>query len=184
MVTIATYNYEFDKMVEKAIIFLVQNFVSTGRNPKPVILHSIRTGLFLYKDNYSQDVVVAALLHDLLEDTDVKAGDIEKEFGVEVRKLVSANTINIEINNKYERDIDMLNRCKDAGKWALLIKAADIYDNSDYLILLKDEEQLLRILRRTKLFLELSINELVDEPLYGLLKQRYEEIVKSSGIDP
>ena len=57
----ATENPTYDKMVEKAIAFLVYAFTSTGHNPKPVILHSIRTGLCLYHQNYAQDVVVAAI---------------------------------------------------------------------------------------------------------------------------
>jgi hypothetical protein len=179
-----SHSFEFDKLVEKAIIYLVQSFVGTGRNPKPVILHSIRMGVYLYKNNYHQNVVVAAILHDLLEDTDTKVEDIEKEFGKEVGNLVSANTFNVSIINKYERDIEMLNRCKDAGKWSLLIKAIDILDNSDYFILSKDEEQSHRLLRKMDLFLEMSTGELGKEPVWNLLRQRYEELRISSGINP
>ena len=70
----ATENHTYDRIVEKAISFLVYAFTTTGHNPKPVILHSIRTGLYLYHQNHAQDVVVAAILHDLIEDTDVKIG--------------------------------------------------------------------------------------------------------------
>jgi len=83
----------FDKMVEKAIVYLVQSFTTSGHNPKPVVLHSIRTGLYLYHQNYSQNVIVAAILHDLIEDTNVKSQDIEKEFGSEVAQLVICGRI-------------------------------------------------------------------------------------------
>jgi (p)ppGpp synthase/HD superfamily hydrolase len=184
MIISKPHSYEFDKLIEKAIIYLVQSFVGTGRNPKPVILHSIRMGVYLYKNNYHQNVVVAAILHDLLEDTDTKVEDIEKEFGKEVGNLVSANTFNVSIINKFERDIEMLNRCKDAGKWSLLIKAIDILDNSDYFILSKEEEQSHRLLRKMKLFLEMSTGELGKEPVWSLLRHRYEELRISSGINP
>jgi (p)ppGpp synthase/HD superfamily hydrolase len=180
----ATQNPAYDKMVEKAITYLVRTFVSTGHNPKPVILHSIRTGLYLYHQNYSQDVVVAAILHDLIEDTNIKVEDIEMEFGSEVAQLVTANSFNTAIRQRDERDIDMLNRCKEAGKWALLIKAADILDNSDYFRLSADEEQSHWLLRKMAYFLELSSELLSQEPVWQCLKQRYQDLVQSSGIKP
>ncbi|MGD0005135.1 MAG: HD domain-containing protein [Anaerolineaceae bacterium] len=108
---IATPNHAYDKMVEKTITFLVRAFTSTGHNPKPVILHSIRTGLYLYHQNSAQDVVVAAILHELIEDTDVKIEEIESDFGQEVAQLVAANSFNTAITQRNERDMDMLNRC-------------------------------------------------------------------------
>ena len=61
-------------MVEKAIKYLVDAIKQSGHNPKPVILHSIRVGLFLFNQNYNQDIVIAAILHDILEDTDTTIG--------------------------------------------------------------------------------------------------------------
>jgi guanosine-3',5'-bis(diphosphate) 3'-pyrophosphohydrolase len=179
---IATQNPSYDKTMEKAITFLVHAFVSTGHNPKPVILHSIRTGLYLYHQNHTQDVVAAAILHDLIEDTDVKIEVIEREFGSEVVRLVAANSFNTAITQRNERDLDMLNRCKEGGKWALLIKAADILDNSDYFRLCPDEELSHWLLRKMGYFLELSSVELAQEPVWNSLKQRYQELVQSSGI--
>ena len=184
MVSITAHSHNFNKMVEKAIVYLVQAGISTGHNPKPFILHSIRVGLFLFQNNYDQDVVIAGILHDLLEDTDIKEEDIEKEFGMEVGKLVAANSFNIEIINKYERDLDMLNRCKDGGKWALIIKAADILENSDYYQLHQGDEQSHRLLLRLKLFLAMSKEELSTEPIWNILNQRFKEFVESSCINP
>ena len=179
---VATQNPIFDKSVEKAIVFLVHAFSSTGHNPKPVILHSIRTGLYLYQQNYAQDVVVAAILHDLIEDTDVKIEEIEKEFGLTVAQLVAANSFNTAITQRNERDLDMLHRCKEGGKWALLIKAADILDNSAYFQLRADEELSRWLLQKMGYFLELSSKELAQEQVWHSLKQRYQELRQSSGI--
>jgi hypothetical protein len=184
MVNITTHNHNFNKMVEKAIVYLVQAGISTGHNPKPFILHSIRVGLFLFQNNYSQEIVIAGILHDLLEDTDIRKEDIEKEFGMEVSDLVSANTFNIEIINKYDRDMNMLKRCKDGGKWALLIKATDILENSDYYELHQGDELSHRLLLRLKIFLEMSKEELANEQIWNILNQRFKEFVESSGINP
>ena len=179
---IATQNLAYDKTMEKAIIFLVHAFNSTGHNPKPVILHSIRTGLYLYHQNYTQNFVMAAILHDLIEDNDVKIEEIERDFGQEVAQLVAANSFNTAITQRNERDLDMLNRCKEGGKLALLIKAADILDNSGYFRLRADEEQSHWLLRKMGYFLELSSGELAQEPVWHSLKQRYHELSQSSGI--
>ena len=178
----ATENPSFDRAVEKAISFLVNAFTATGHNPKPVIIHSIRTGLYLYHQNHAQDVVVAAMLHDLIEDTDVTIGDIETEFGPEVARLVAANSFDSAIPHRNERDIDMLNRCKQGGRWALLIKAADILDNSAYFRLRFEEEQSHWLLYKMGYFLKISSEELANEPVWQSLKQRYLELGKLSGI--
>ncbi len=111
----ATENPTFDKLLEKAISFLVYAFTTTGHKPKPVILHSIRTGLYLYHQNHAQDVVVAAILHDLIEDKNVKIGDIEREFGTVVARLVEANSFNTAITQRNERGMELLKRCKEGG---------------------------------------------------------------------
>jgi (p)ppGpp synthase/HD superfamily hydrolase len=175
----AKHDLVYDKVVEKAITYLVQAFVSTGRNPKPVILHSIRAGIYLYNQNTGKDIVIAALLHDLLEDTDITMEDIEKEFGLEVAKLVAANTFNRSIIDKNECDMEMINRCKKGGKGALIIKAVDILDNSQFYYLSKNEEQYNRLLRKMKYFLEISSEELENEPIWHLLEQQYNQLVRS-----
>jgi (p)ppGpp synthase/HD superfamily hydrolase len=182
MNTSATENPTYDRIVEKAISFLVYAFTTTGHNPKPVILHGIRTGLYLYHQNQPQDVVVAAILHDLIEDTDIKIEDIEKEFGTAVAKFVAANSFNTAITQRNERDMDMLKRCKEGGKWALLIKAADIFDNSTYFRLRADEEQSHWLLYKMGYFLEISSEELAEEPVWHSLKQRYLELGKLASI--
>jgi (p)ppGpp synthase/HD superfamily hydrolase len=166
-------------VVEKAIIYLVHAFESTGRNPKPVILHSIRIGVNLYNQNYPQHIVIAGLLHDLIEDTDIKMEDIEKEFGSEVAKLVMDNTFNRSIIDKNERDMEMINRCKAGGKGALIIKAVDILDNSHYLYhLSKNDADYGRMLRKMNYFLEISLEELANESAWQLLKKRYNELAQ------
>jgi (p)ppGpp synthase/HD superfamily hydrolase len=179
---IAAQDPAYDKSIEKAIVFLVSAFNKTGHNPKPVILHGIRTGLYLYHQNYPQDIVVAAILHDVLEDTDVKKEDLERDFGPEVARLVAANSFNTAIPQRDERDLEMLNRCKEGGKGALLIKAADILDNSDYYRLCENEEQFHWLLQKTGYFLEISSGELAREPVWRSLTQRYQELGQSSGI--
>ena len=174
----------FDKTVEKAILYLVQASIKSGHNPKPFVLHSIRTGLVLYHQNCPLNVIVAAILHDVVEDTDVRIGEVENEFGSEVAQLVAANSFNPEIRKKEDRDIELLDRCKKGGRWALLIKATDILDNSAYFHLCMDEEQFDWLLEKTGYFLDISSGELAEEQVWQSLKQRHLELQNSSGISP
>lgn len=66
----------------------------TTQTDTPYIEHPIRVAKTLEKAGFSEEVVMAAYLHDTIEDTSVTAVDIEKEFGPEVLRIVLANTEN------------------------------------------------------------------------------------------
>lgn len=121
-----------DIEIEGAIKYLVHSFETSGDNPKPVILHSIRVGMDLYNRDYKKCIVIAGLLHDLLEDTDVTPEEIKSKFGKEVTNIVTATTYDESIEDYLDRHYDMYSRCFSLGREAVLVKAADILDNSDY----------------------------------------------------
>jgi len=170
-------NPDFDHRLEQAITFLVEMFQQSGNNPKPVILHSIRVALHLYDQDYPDEIVIAAVLHDLVEDSDCTIAAIEQNFGQEVAELVAANTFDATMADKTEYNREMLARCKAYGKMALLIKAADILDNSRYWHLLTDKELSRWLLWKIRYFLERSAPELEEEPVWKNLSQRYQELV-------
>jgi (p)ppGpp synthase/HD superfamily hydrolase len=175
------HDQAFDKAVEKAIMFVDRALSDSGRNPKPVLLHSIRVAMYLYNAHYPKDVVVAAVLHDVLEDTDIKNDEIEREFGLEVLKLVMANTHDRLMKNIYERDKEMIDRCKQCGKDALLIKAVDIFDNSPYYhYVWETREERDRLLQKNKYFLDVSSEILAYEPILDLLMDQYHGLLNSS----
>lgn len=169
-------NLDLDHELEEAITFLVVTFQASGNNPKPVILHSLRVGLYLYDQAYPHEVVVSGILHDLVEDTDCTIGEIEQRFGAGVAQLVAANTFDMTMEDKTEQNREMFARCKAHGSAALLIKAADILDNSRYWHLLDDSELLRWLLWKIEHFLEISAAELEGELVWQSLSQRYEEL--------
>jgi guanosine-3',5'-bis(diphosphate) 3'-pyrophosphohydrolase len=76
----------------------------------------------------SEVVLLAALLHDLIEDTTTDYEDIEDRFGPAVAIAVAALTKNMALPEaEREREYDLaLSR----GPWeALVVKLADVYDN-------------------------------------------------------
>ncbi len=58
----------------------------------PYMIHPMDVAIILMKNHASNDVVIAGLLHDTVEDTDTTIEDIEKEFGKGVERLVRGAT--------------------------------------------------------------------------------------------
>ncbi|MBI3019807.1 MAG: HD domain-containing protein [Parcubacteria group bacterium] len=164
-----TRNYEDNKLIEEAIKFLVASIEKSGKNPKPVILHSIKVAVYLEKFGYTRDVVIGALLHDLFEDTDVTRDEVIKKFGENVTRLVEANSFDESIVDTIERYIELFEKCKQAGKDALVIKAADILYNSDYY---GSNESLWQ---KMKYFIEFSESDLKNEHVWLDLKNQYKK---------
>jgi len=93
----------------------------------PYIGHPHRVAQHLRTGQSVPDyVVAAALLHDVVEDTDVTVADIDREFGPDVAALVAALT-----HRPFETRADYLTRVVAAGPYAVAIKRADVADNSD-----------------------------------------------------
>jgi len=164
-----------DYKIEKAIIFLVNEFSQSGRNPKPVIFHSIRVGMRLYKESKKPEVVMAGFLHDLLEDTKVTEEKIEENFGKKVLALVKANSEDRKIKNERERNEEMLCRCANAGGEAMMIKAADILDNSDFYCLAGNKKRRI-LLEKLAFAIDQFRPQLKGEPIFKELEEKYQKL--------
>lgn len=162
-------SFEFDKNVEKAITFLVTNVNLSGNYPKPVITHSTRVGINLYKHGYSEQVVIAGFLHDLLEDTKATEKQIEEHFGRQVLDLVKANSFDSKIKDKLEQSLDTFKKCKKYGKDALIIKTADILDNLPYYDFKNNDYPIKKI----NAFIQLADPILLDDKIYTELKSEF-----------
>jgi guanosine-3',5'-bis(diphosphate) 3'-pyrophosphohydrolase len=118
---------------EKAVRMLAEHMsVSEIGSRKPVLFHDIRVGVYLYEKNYPREVVLAGLLHDALEFSDITEDLIEKEFGENVLKIVKACTKDRAIENSDERTLELVKRCAEVGKDALIVKAVDTLDSFKY----------------------------------------------------
>ena len=95
---------------------------------KPVLFHGLRVGMYLYEHSYSQDIILAGLLHDILEDTQITLEELRVGFGETVTKLIQASTKDDSII-KEERTEELIKRCVGNGENALIVKAADILDS-------------------------------------------------------
>lgn len=168
---------EYSFEIENAISYLVTHFNKSGHNPKPVILHSIRIAMLLMEMGYSKKIIISAVLHDIIEDTDVNNEDLEKNFGQDILNLVLAVSYDESISDPVEQYKDMFRRVIKYGKEAVVLKAVDIAVNSLYIHLVPSIEKQRELIKKGTYFLNLT-KEYEEEPAWQMLKQRNLEEIK------
>ncbi|MHB8860146.1 MAG: HD domain-containing protein [Minisyncoccota bacterium] len=101
--------------------------------PLPYITHPFSVALLVAEDGASDDVVIAALLHDTIEDTGTTREEIVAAFNEHVAGLVEAVSERKEKDGRpldwKERKTDYLARLEQASDDAVLIAIADKIDN-------------------------------------------------------
>ena len=86
-------------MIEDAITFAAQAHLGqTDRLGEPYIFHPLRVMLRVKDEGGSEDEIVAAALHDVVEDSDTTVEEIEQLFSHEVALLVDADGVLVEAN--------------------------------------------------------------------------------------
>jgi len=118
------------RLIKKAYAFSKKKHGTQKRfSGEPYFTHLISTALILSEYNVDAKTISAALLHDVLEDTDVTKEELEKEFGAEIVSLVSALTkAGSEHKNRYAYMKKLLSSAC-ADERVLLIKLADKLHN-------------------------------------------------------
>jgi (p)ppGpp synthase/HD superfamily hydrolase len=96
-----------------------------GSDHAEFVLHPVEVASSLERSHYPDFVVAAAILHDVLEDTDAERCDIEARFGPEVAELVATLSDDPSIGDKERRREDLRERVREAGGYASVIFAAD-----------------------------------------------------------
>ena len=165
--------FEYDKHeIERALFFLSNALQDSGHNTKPVLLHSIQVAEMLWERGFPQDVVIAAVLHDVVEDTDITIDDVEQSFGHQVAVYVDALTVSDtqDIMQSFARTAEL-------GSEALSIRAADLIQNSYYYHLASTDMQK-RLRDKFVYFMELS-GELLAGALVSELSETYRRNVET-----
>ena len=91
----------------------------------PFLTHPIEVACLLHEAGYSDEVVAAGVLHDVLEDTEVERGELEERFGSEVAGLVAAVSDDPAIEDHAERKAALRAQVARAGDDAVAVFAAD-----------------------------------------------------------
>jgi (p)ppGpp synthase/HD superfamily hydrolase len=95
----------------------------------PYIEHPIAVAEELHEQPSSDEVLAAALLHDVVEDSDLEIEDVREHFGERVAEIVDALTDNASVEPYGARKREHRDRVEAAGDDALAIYAADKLTN-------------------------------------------------------
>lgn len=140
--------YEKDSLVYQAYLLAKQAHENMQRRSgEPYIIHPLAVARMVYQWGLDDASIAAALLHDVVEDTDISLKDIEKKFGTEVSFLVDGLTKIKKIKiTKKNTDEDTENLRKLVLSFSkdlrvILIKIADRYHNMKTLEHLLPERQ-------------------------------------------
>lgn len=100
----------------------------------PYVVHVVAVSIILIRHGFSEDVAIAGLLHDVVEDQNVRLAVIDAEFGSDVAEMVDVLT-----ERKREGDVDRpwemrkresLERLRGASLETVAVKAADTLHNA------------------------------------------------------
>lgn len=125
---------------------------------EPYITHPAAVVAIVRSVSHTEEMIAAAWLHDTVEDTNTTIGDIERQFGREVAKLVSMLTdVSVASDGKraVRKQLDLQHTAQ-ACPQAKTIKLADLLDNTRSIVAhdpdfarvyLKEKVALLEVLR-------------------------------------
>ena len=85
-------------LLDKAIIYAVRAHAGTERRGKgfPYIIHPMEAMEIVSTMTSDQELLAAAALHDVVEDTEITVEDIRTEFGDRIASLVAAESDAVE----------------------------------------------------------------------------------------
>ena len=127
-------------LVSEALVFATRHHQHQVRKGTkiPYMNHLLNVCRILAEYNCDDEILASALLHDIVEDTDVTIEEIEQGFGIRVASIVRACTEEIRQSkggfdkkatwkSRKESTIDFISSRASGG--SLLVIAADKLDN-------------------------------------------------------
>lgn len=104
-------------MIRKAAEFAAEAHKGTFRKGSrvPYIYHPMEVALIVAQMTTDEEVIAAAYLHDVLEDTDVTEGELGAQFGLRVLQLVAAETEDKSLSWKERKETTI--RHLEAAPW-------------------------------------------------------------------
>jgi (p)ppGpp synthase/HD superfamily hydrolase len=114
-------------LTQAAIAFAREQHLGQRRDSDGAafLVHPLEVASLLERSQYPDYVVAAAVLHDVLEDTDAERPDLEARFGSEVAELVSLVSDDPAIDDDEARKENVRDRVRSAGGYAVAVYAAD-----------------------------------------------------------
>lgn len=104
----------------------------------PYVAHVMHVSVLLLRHGFDEDLAIAGLLHDVVEDCDVPLARVEALFGAEVARLVDAVS-EVKYSDSVERSweerkTEKLAHLQHGGPRVAALKAADALHNLQSII--------------------------------------------------
>lgn len=159
------------------------------KSGEPYINHPVEVATILTNMRMDADTIIAAILHDTVEDTDATADDVRELFGSAVEELVDGVTklTNIEVDSLSDQQVQNLRKMflamsKDIR--VIIIKLADRLHNMRTLMALKEDRRIFKARETMEVYAPLANRlgmssikwELEDLAFFYLEPQRYQQI--------
>ncbi len=132
----------YSESIDRALVFAARAHHGQFRKGTniPYILHPMHVALILDRYGYPEDILVAGILHDVLEDVNLPESTLGQEFGEKVLDIVRWVS-----ERKYDaqghklpwrvRKEELLGRLEQAPDAAIIVKAADHLHNACAILL-------------------------------------------------
>jgi len=170
-------------IVDRAFIFAMAAHAAVGQKCKytgeDYIHHPVQVANIIYSRGYPDEMLAAAYLHDVVEDTQVTIELIKKEFGKCIATLVAGLTDISKPedgNRAVRKEIDRQHTARQSPA-CKTIKLADLISNSKSIlqhdkefakVYLKEKQLLLEVLKEGDVDLWNTANEIVIKGLKEL----------------
>ena len=110
---------------DEARAFVEEAYAPRARDEDKGLDHPLAVAQLLRDDGQPPVLVTAGLLHDVLEDTDVRADEVRDRFGPDVARIVEALTQDPSISDYEERKAALRRQILEAGRDAATVALAD-----------------------------------------------------------
>jgi (p)ppGpp synthase/HD superfamily hydrolase len=157
-------------VIQKADLFASVAHAAIGQKRKysgvDYIVHPRRVSKIVADAGGTDDMIAAALLHDVLEDTYVTSEMIAEEFGWKIHKLVVELTdiSKPEDGNRAKRKAKDAEKLSFASREAQIVKLADLIDNSDDIE--ANDPKFAKVFLKEKAHLIKVMDKVHDHPLF------------------
>ena len=126
-------NKRFDtSLLDRAILFAVQAHAGVERRGKgfPYVVHPLEAMAIAATMTSDQEILAAAALHDVVEDTDVTLEDLRSLFGDRVAMLVDTESDRPELREDWRsRKEESLKRLSEASRDEKIVALGDKLSN-------------------------------------------------------
>ena len=162
------------------------------RDGSPYVTHCVATAEIIAEQGLDEDSIVAALLHDVIEDTPATYDDVKRQFGATVADIVEGVTklTRVQYTSHEEEQAENLRKmliamAKDIR--VILIKIADRLHNMRTMDYQSGEKQLIKSAETMEIYAPIAHRlgmqkikwELEDRSLYYLDREGYREITEA-----